>query len=689
MAFPLVERFLRMHVAYGAFAMALAFSSSIFLFGQAVDFERDIRPIFDDLPEPERLKLIEWAKQGGLSSDLESLEKPVSEELHGQELFELEIAPLLARSCLECHDAATKEGALDLSRKGSAFKGGDSGDAIVAGDSSRSAIWELVESGDMPEDRPSLSHREKDLLARWIDEGADWTLDWIDPATYTQESSTENWIRRLTVAEYVETVRASVGVDIEAEAIERLPNDLRADGFSNTAYNLTVDLEHVNAYAELAALIVDRLDVLQFAKRFYENPKFTDKDIGALIENMGQWVLRGPIEKHELVAFRGISTTVASSGGTMEESISYILEAMLQAPRFIYRIEDQSSSKEASKHREYELASRLSYMIWGASPDESLMEAAEAGELSSDETIDAHVFRMLQDPRAIEQSRRFLYEWLDLNRMDSLSPNSDKFPDWDPVLAQSMRDETLSFFEEVVWNQDRPLSDLLNAQVTFATPELAKHYGIKRKGIVDPEFGLTRYDLSKDSSRGGLLTQGSVLTMGGDDASMVTRGLFALHDLLRGTVKDPPPGLDTTPVPSSPGQSQRAISENRIGDNSCGGCHIKFEPLAFGLERYDGLGTYYKRDVFGNRLRQDGEILFPGESEPVEFKTSSELMDILAESDRVNETFVWKLSQFAMGRPLGAREAAAIQAIHKESKSRGGRYADVIAAIASSDLMRN
>ncbi|MGY8696959.1 MAG: c-type cytochrome domain-containing protein, partial [Verrucomicrobiia bacterium] len=137
MAFPLVERFLRMHVAYGAFAMALAFSSSIFLFGQVVDFERDIRPIFDDLPEPERLKLIEWAKQGGLSSDLESLEKPVSEELHGQELFELEIAPLLARSCLECHDAATKEGALDLSRKGSAFKGGDSGDAIVAGDSSR------------------------------------------------------------------------------------------------------------------------------------------------------------------------------------------------------------------------------------------------------------------------------------------------------------------------------------------------------------------------------------------------------------------------------------------------------------------------------------------------------------------------------------------------------------------------
>ena len=373
----------------------------------------------------------------------------------------------------------------------------------------------------------------------------------------------------------------------------------------------------------------------------------------------------------------------------MEEAVSLILEAMLQSPRFIYRIENRGEDKEASRFREYEIASRLSFMIWGAAPDERLLEAAEAGELRSLETIDFHVRRMLEDSRAIAQSKRFLSEWLNLDRLDNLSPNAEKFPNWNPALARQMREETLAFFEEVVWKQKRPLGELLNAQLTFATPELAAHYGLRKRDRGNADSDWATYDLSSDPNRGGLLTQGSVLTMGGDDASMVTRGVFALHDLLRGTVKDPPPGLDTTPVPSSPGQSQRAISEDRIADNSCGGCHSKFEPLAFGLERFDGLGSFKKRDVFGNRLRQDGEILFPGEAKPIAFKTSEELMGLLAGSDRVAETLVWKLTQFAVGRPLGAREAAVVQEIAKEAHVRGGTYAAVVGAIASSDLIRN
>jgi len=199
---------------------------------------------------------------------------------------------------------------------------------------------------------------------------------------------------------------------------------------------------------------------------------------------------------------------------------------------------------------------------------------------------------------------------------------------------------------------------------------------------------MERYDLSSDPSRGGLLTHGSVLTMGGDDASMVTRGLFVLRDLLRGTVKDPPPCLDTTPIPSSPGQSQRVISEERVANRSCGGCHEKFEPLAFGLERFDGLGSYYKRDVFGNRLRQDGEILFPGSPEPQAYKTSEELMDMLANSDRVAETITWKLVQFVMGRPLGARDASEIKKIHQQARDQGGTYQSLMTSIALSDLIR-
>ena len=222
----------------------------------------------------------------------------------------------------------------------------------------------------------------------------------------------------------------------------------------------------------------------------------------------------------------------------------------------------------------------------------------------------------------------------------------------------------------------------MNTQVSYLTPALASYYGFKPKGK-----GMMRYDLSTVPERGGLLTQGSVLTLGGDEASMVTRGLFIFHDILRGVVRDPPPCVDTTPIPAKEGLTQRDISEVRVADKSCGGCHSKFEPLAFALERFDGLGAYHDKDTFGNPLREDGEILFPGTARPIAFQSASELMDLLAESNRVSETMTWKITQFAMGRPLGAEDARTLDSIHKLSQNNGGTYASLMTAIIMSDLV--
>src|SRR6185503_18894295 len=143
-----------------------------------------------------------------------------------------------------------------------------------------------------------------------------------------------------------------------------------------------------------------------------------------------------------------------------------------------------------------------------------------------------------------------------------------------------------------------------------------------------------RYDLSAVPGRGGLLTQGSVLTIGGDDASTVTRGLFVMHELLRGVVHDPPPSVDTTPVPAKPGLTRRAIAESRLANKNCMGCHTKFEPLSFGLEKFDGLGTYHETDEHGNKLREEGNILFPGQEIPMAYQSTIELTELLAKSDR-------------------------------------------------------
>ncbi|MEC9030925.1 MAG: DUF1592 domain-containing protein, partial [Planctomycetota bacterium] len=600
-----------------------------------------------------------------------------------EKLFDQHIAPLLSRHCLECHDASTKKGKLDLSAKGPAFSGGKNGKVIIPGKALASSLWKLVENDKMPKKRPSLSKEEKKQLRNWIDSGSVWVGEEIDPLAHTRDKRSGGiWLQRLTMAEYIETVRDSLGVDVAEEARKILPGDQRADGFSNTAYNLTVDLKHVESYAKLARIIVEKMDVVKFSTRFAKRQKLIDDDMRDLIAKMGRWILRGPLQEHEVVSYRGISTTVASAGGDYKECVELIIEAMLQSPRFIYRVENQRGDGQLWPAGEYELASRLSYILWGSSPDQELLKAAGEGKLTDQKFLSAQVRRMLNDPRARKQSSRFIGEWLNLDRLDNMSPSRKLFPEWERELAEDMRRETLAFFDDVVWEQRRPFWDLLNAQVTFATPRLAKHYGIEARGK-----GLVRYELASVPGRGGLLTQGSLLTIGGDEASMVTRGLFILTELLRSNVKDPPPGTDTTPVPARPGLTKRAISEKRVADASCGGCHSKFEPLAFGLEKYDGLGSRHDRDEHGNPLREDGKISLPGSGKTIHYRTTAELMDLLAGNERVRETLAWKLAQFALGRSLIGSDRRILGEIYAAARKNGGSYQDLMTAIVLSDLV--
>ena len=597
--------------------------------------------------------------------------------------FLVKIAPLFSKHCLECHDPSTKKGGLDLSRKSAAMAGGENGKAFVPGKLDDSLMWDHIEADQMPADRKPLSAAEKKLIREWIQNGAVWSLDVIDPAFYAHDlHNSELWVQRLTVPEYIETVKSAVGVDIQQEATEQLPQDLRTDGFSNTAYNLTVDLKHVEAYALLAERIVKKMDIPTFTRKFSRSRRLIDKDNRDLISKMGKWILRGPLSEREIVIYRGLATSVASNGGGFDEAMSLVIEAMLQSPRFVYRMENQQRLQSGGSVGPYEMASRMSYILWGAPPDEELMKAADANSLQNESQIESQIQRMLKDSRTKRRSKQFLSEWLHLSRLRNMSPNPKTYPNWNSNLALNMEEESQRYFEEIVWKEGKPLSALFNSQVTWLNSDLAKHYGLKPKGK-----NWERYELNRVPSRGGILTQGSTLTIGGDHASMVTRGLFVLHDVLRGTVKDPPPGTDTTLVPSKAGVTQRMVSEERIRSRSCGGCHSRFEPLAFGLEKYDGLGSFREKDRFGNTLREDGEILIPGTAKAVSYRTTSELMNLLAKENRVKKTLTLKITQFSLGRPLVAADQHALEEIHRRSQQDGGTYSAVLKAIVLSELV--
>jgi hypothetical protein len=822
--------------------------------------------------------------------------------------FETVVAPLLAQHCLECHGPSSKKGKLDLSTRAAAFAGGKSGKALVPGKLADSLIWEHVEGGRMPpRSRPALSEDEKKRLRGWIETGAAWPEALADITRFRKSRETGSpWVRRLTVPEYIETVRSLLGVDIAAEAQRMLPRDQRADGFRNTAYNLTIDLAHVEAYAKLAEHIAEQTDRAAFRKRLGKPGETGEPALRHVVAALGERLFRGPLSQREVESFFGIVQAVKKEGGDDDEAVRYVLEGMLQSPRFLFRMEESNDARS--------LASRLSYIVWGAPPDDELLRLAAAGKLDDEVTFRAQVDRLVKDPRAVAQSRRFLSEWLDLDRLNTLRPDGKRFPNWTPQLAADMRDETLQFFEEVVWKQGRPLGDLLNAPVTFLTPRLAAHYGIARgaspdktanrpgdlagrttaglevlytftegrgdvvrdvaqrgealnlkiskpaatrwtsdglalteatllstvappkrlldvikktnaftveawitpaatsqrgparivslsSGISARNFtlgqehtafdfrlrqrgtdgngmpglstptgmvhkhpmhvvftrdaagkalfyldgevvakrdragdlaswdsgfslllgnessndrpwkgtfhmvalysralsagevasnhqGLARYDLSKVPSRGGLLTQGSVLTIGGDEGSTVTRGLFVLRELLYSGVDDPPPCVDTTPTPAKPGLSQRALVLQRINNKACADCHSRFETIALGLEKFDGIGRHRDKDEHGNTLRDDGSILFPDADQPTAFRNSAELMDLLAKSPRVHKALTRKVLQFSLGRPLRVTDEPYVESIHAATQKAGGTYASLLKSIVSSDLVR-
>ncbi len=258
------------------------------------------------------------------------------------DLFQTKIAPLFSSKCLECHNSSTRRGGFDLSHQAAALAGGASGAVLTPGDADGSRLIELIDAGAMPFGRPPLPAVEKTLLREWVEGGAVWTLEEIVAAAPSGlQRVSETWVQRLTAPEYVESVKSALGVDISQEAAELLPPDPRADGFKNTAYNLNVDLGHVAAYARLAQVIVARMDVREFAGEYADSREPAGERLTPLISKMGRKILRAPLEEDELAMYEGLAGAIGDAGGDFEEVAGYLIEAMLQSPRFLYRIENQ------------------------------------------------------------------------------------------------------------------------------------------------------------------------------------------------------------------------------------------------------------------------------------------------------------------------------------------------------------
>lgn len=365
--------------------------------------------------------------------------------------------------------------------------------------------------------------------------------------------------------------------------------------------------------------------------------------------------------------------------GTFDDGVQLALKAMLMSPRFLFRVE-RDGGPGVRPLTDFELASRLSFFLWSTLPDERLLALAEQGRLSQPAVLRAEARRMLADEKARALTRNFAGQWLHLRNLDGVKPDPEKFPEYNVELRDAFRRETEMLFEAVV-KEDLSVMTFLDAGFTFVNERLAKHYGLE--GVSGDQF---RKVPLADARRGGVLTQGSVLTISSypTRTSPVIRGKWILENLL-GTPPPPPPP-DVPPLEEKgigASVSLRKQMEQHRASAACASCHARMDPIGFSLENYDAIGRWRTHD--GNFEIDSSGTLPDGRR----FADAAELKRMLAANPR---EFVLgltsRLMTYALGRGVESSDQAAVRGVERSAAARGYRFSALVEGIVMSTQFR-
>jgi hypothetical protein len=461
----------------------------------------------------------------------------------------------------------------------------------------------------------------------------------------------EMGMRRLTVREYDNTLR-DILLDTSRPGAALLPEDVRAP-FDNDFQSQQPSAVLIEALETLATQAADRLAQDPARRTLVVGCQPTTANdttcMDSFVRRLGRLALRRPLGDDEVGQYLELATTHAVEDNDFYAGVDAVVRALLQDAEFAYRIEIGTALPNQPGVyvlNGFEKATRLSFLIWGTTPDDPLLDLAAAGGLDTAADVETVAASMLADPRAREQIDRFHSMWLGYEAL----PHA-------PELTNAFRIETRALVERVIFDQRDSWLQIFRATESFMNDDLALHYGLPAPGSATPVW----VDVSAQN-RQGILSQGSFLSVAANpgDTSPTKRGKQIRNRLLCQDIPPPPPEVNADQPPSG-GDGDCKIdryAQHRSG--ACAACHDLMDPLGFGLENYDITGRYRTHDD-GNPdcvIDGSGEIAGVGS-----FTGPAELSELLIESGDLTACLVHNLYQYAVGRQIHRDDRPLIEAL--------------------------
>ena len=495
---------------------------------------------------------------------------------------------------------------------------------------------------------------------------------------------------RLTHTQWTNTVTDLLRLDTRPTQGDSFTNDSQIGLFNTNSSNYRVSsdlwLDYQNAAEELAEEVSS--DAAKLAR---VTPNGLPSDLAArgrgFIEAFGRRAFRRPLTNAEVDAHGQLFDDGPQHFDSMDPFAAgarIVMEAMLQSPHFVYRVERSDDVKKGLIELDgFEIATRLSYALFNTMPDDALLDAAAGGDLDTDSGLQAQVRAMLADPRAADTVEAFHSQLLEWDTYAEITRDTATFPNFKPGMGQDMIEEARRLVDHVVFERNLGLKELLTADYTFVNGDLAAVYGAS--GSMGDEFQQLNFDTPELNGRAGFLTQLGFLSTRSGPTGLIHRGVFVNERILcteynaaRPTeFPPPPPELDAT---------MRVRIDQLTGKGTCGeACHFGYiNPAGAAFDHFDSLGQY-RTEQFGHAIDAASAFDFYAGAQP--FYGAAEFAQAAAGNFEAHDCYTKHLLEFTFGRSASPEDSGLIQRLGDASLEGMGTL-DLLVELLSSDAFR-